>query len=99
MLPSSQYGGKEVGGWVCHAVGVVGLMASLNFSGAYDNSVSVDGDQVEGNGVWPDNRLLQYLCRDRIHTAKVGYTTNYSIRYFVTILTLPYYCCDKQAYT
>lgn len=71
LLPASRHG-KELGAWVCHVVGLVGLLAGLSFGSCFDNGVCLDGDQLEGHGIRPSYNLLRYMCLDRHTTAKVG---------------------------
>ena len=51
----------RVGGWVCHVVGVVGLILTQCFSSVALSGIDIDGTYNQGQGLFPTSYLRYYF--------------------------------------
>ncbi len=58
-----------VGGWVCHWIGTVGLMALQGFANVGTNGIDIDGSYKNGEALFP-TEFLRPLVIDRYHAKK-----------------------------
>lgn len=52
---------RRIGGWVCHIVGVAGLMTLQAYSNVATNGIDIDGSYKNGRGIYPTEYIRYFL--------------------------------------